>query len=320
MTGRCRFAQPPATRFDAFGIILLRDVSFFESDKYSNGLLELLVCSHPDNVYNAVTSNLPNKGILLARPEKKTRNFMSNPSKPTAIITGAGTGIGQATAKGLAADGFSVALLGRRADVLEVTVAEIIADGGDAIVLPCDVASRESVDEAMRVLESTWTRFDLLVCNAGTNLPRRALKDLTSEDWDTLIGVNLTGAFNTVRAVLPHMRAAKRGTVIQICSISGKRAGPLGGIGYSAAKFGQSALGICLGREERENGIRSTVIYPGEVNTPILEKRPNPVPDARRPVMLQPEDVAAAVRFVVALPERANIFELIIKPTADDYV
>lgn len=245
---------------------------------------------------------------------------MSNLSKPTAIITGAGTGIGQATAKALAADGFEVALLGRRADVLEITSAEILADGGKAIVVPCDVACRDSVAEAMRILESAWSRFDVLVCNAGTNLVNRALKDLSHEDWDTLINVNLTGAFNIVWAVLPHMRAAKNGTVVQICSIAGKRAGPLGGIGYSAAKFGQSALGVCLGREERENGIRSTVIYPGEVNTPILEKRPSPVPDARRPVMLQPEDVAAAVRFVVALPQRANIFELVIKPTADDYV
>lgn len=244
---------------------------------------------------------------------------MSDGGKPTAIITGAGTGIGQATAKALAADGYTVALLGRRADVLEVTAAEILADGGKAVVVPCDVACRDSVADAMRVLESQFSGFDVLVCNAGTNLPRRTLTELTPEDWDKLIDVNLTGAFNIVRVVLPHMRKAKKGTVVQICSISGKRASTLGGIGYSAAKFGQSAMGICLAREERENGIRSTVIYPGEVNTPILEQRPQPVPDYRRPLILQPEDVAAAVRFVVALPARANVLELIIKPTVDDY-
>ncbi|MFM7318054.1 MAG: SDR family oxidoreductase, partial [bacterium] len=251
--------------------------------------------------------------------ESRERFLMSNSGKPTAIITGAGTGIGQATAKALAKDGFAVALLGRRADVLEVTAAEILADGGKAVVVPCDVACRDSVADAVKVLESQFDRFDVLVCNAGTNLPRRGLSELTPEDWDTLIDVNLTGAFNIVRAILPHMRKAKRGTVVQICSISGLRASTLGGIGYSAAKFGQSALGICLGREERENGIRSTVIYPGEVNTPILEQRPQPVPDHRRPLILQPEDVAAAVRFVVSLPDRANILELLIKPTVDDY-
>lgn len=244
---------------------------------------------------------------------------MNDGGKPTAIITGAGTGIGQATAKALAADGFTVALLGRRADVLELTAAEILADGGKAVVVPCDVACRDSVADAMRVLESQFTHFDVLVCNAGTNLPRRTLSELSPEDWDKLIDVNLTGAFNIVRAIMPHMRSAKKGTVVQICSISGKRASTLGGIGYSAAKFGQSALGICLAREERENGIRSTVIYPGEVNTPILEQRPQPVPDYRRPLILQPEDVAAAVRFVVSLPARANVLELIIKPTVDDY-
>ncbi|MFM1801308.1 MAG: hypothetical protein RJA81_660 [Planctomycetota bacterium] len=244
---------------------------------------------------------------------------MSDSGRPTAIITGAGTGIGQATAKRLAKDGFTVALLGRRSDVLEVTAAEILADGGKAVVVPCDVANRDSVAEAMRVLESQFTRFDVLVCNAGTNLPRRTLTELTPEDWDKLIDVNLTGAFNIVRAILPHMRKAKHGTVVQICSISGKRASTLGGIGYSAAKFGQSAMGICLAREERENGIRSTIIYPGEVNTPILEQRPQPVPDYRRPLILQPEDVAAAVGFVVSLPARANVLELLIKPTVDDY-
>jgi NADP-dependent 3-hydroxy acid dehydrogenase YdfG len=244
---------------------------------------------------------------------------MSSSSTPTAIVTGAGTGIGQATAKALAAEGFEVALLGRRTDVLEVTAAEILADGGKAVVVPCDVANRDSVAEAMRILESRWKRFDVLISNAGTNLPRRTMQELAPEDWDTLIDVNLNGAFNIARAVLPHMRAVKAGTIVQICSISGKRASTLGGIGYSAAKFGQSALGICLAREEAANGIRSTIIYPGEVNTPILEKRPNPVPDYRRSLILQPEDVAEAVRFVVKLPARANVLELLIKPTVDDY-
>ena len=92
-----------------------------------------------------------------------------------------------------------------------------------------------------------------------------------------MIDINLTGAFNLVHHVLPSMRERQNGLVIQICSISGIRASTLGGAGYSASKFGQSALGICLGREEGKNGIRSTVIYPGEVNTPILDARPVPV-------------------------------------------
>jgi NADP-dependent 3-hydroxy acid dehydrogenase YdfG len=115
------------------------------------------------------------------------------------------------------------------------------------------------------------------------------------------------------------MRARKSGMVIQICSISGLRASTVGGIGYSASKFGQSALGIGIGREEADRGIRSTVIYPGEVETPILDARPVPVAADRRAVILQPEDVAAAVKFVVELHPRARVPELVITPTVDDF-
>jgi NADP-dependent 3-hydroxy acid dehydrogenase YdfG len=115
------------------------------------------------------------------------------------------------------------------------------------------------------------------------------------------------------------MRARQNGVIIQICSISGIRASTLGGAGYSASKFGQSALGICLGREEGKNGIRSTVIYPGEVNTPILDARPVPVAAERRAAILQPEDIAATVKLVIELHPRARIPELVITPTVDDF-
>src|SRR5205814_3380352 len=122
-----------------------------------------------------------------------------------------------------------------------------------------------------------------------------------------------------VHAVLPAMRQRGQGLVVQICSISGKRASVLGGAGYSASKFGQAALGICLGREEGPRGIRSTVIYPGEVNTPILDARPVPVGRERRAAILQPDDIAAAVKFLVQLHPRARVPELVITPTVDDF-
>ncbi len=169
-----------------------------------------------------------------------------------------------------------------------------------------------------RVLES-FGSIDVLVCNAGTNVRNRSLESLAPEDWDTMIATNLTGPFNLVHHVLPSMRQRQNGLVIQICSISGIRASTLGGTGYSASKFGQSALGICLGREEGVKGIRSTVIYPGEVNTPILDARPVAVPAERRAAILQPEDIAAAVRFLVELHPRARVPELVITPTVDDF-
>ena len=189
----------------------------------------------------------------------------------------------------------------------------------DTLVEPCDVADRAGVDAMAGRVLAAFGAIDILVCNAGTNVRDRSLAKLSPADWDLMIATNLTGAFNLVHAFLPSMRARGEGLIIQICSIAGLRASLLGGAGYSASKFGQAALGIGIGREEGPNGIRSSVIYPGEVNTPILAARPVPVPQERKDAILQPEDVAAAVRFLAELPPRANIPELVIKPTVDDW-
>lgn len=235
----------------------------------------------------------------------------------TALITGGGSGIGKAVAQTLMDLGISVALLGRDASKLEAVCAE---SSGKARAYACDISDREAVRGTVERILGDFGAIDVLVCNAGTNLPRRSLEALLPEDWDRLIATNLTGAFNVVHYVLPSMRARGSGQVIQISSISGKRASPLGGVAYSAAKYGQAALGLCLGREERHRGIRSSVIYPGEVDTPILEARPVKVEAERRSKILQPEDVASAVRFLVELPARANVPELIIAPAVDDWV
>jgi NADP-dependent 3-hydroxy acid dehydrogenase YdfG len=238
----------------------------------------------------------------------------------TALITGAGSGIGRAVAAGLDAIGVRVALVGRDPAKLEETRAGLSESGrAGALVVPCDVADRPAVTAMAERVLATFGAIDVLVCNAGTNVRQRSLEALDPADWDRMIATNLTGAFNLVHAVLPAMRERRGGLVVQVCSIAGKRASVLGGAGYSASKFGQAALGICLGREEGARGIRSTVIYPGEVNTPILDARPVPVGQGRREAILQPSDVAAAVRFLVELHPRANIPELIIKPTVDDW-
>ena len=240
-------------------------------------------------------------------------------SKPmNALVTGAGSGIGRATAVGLAKMGLRVAIVGRDAAKLEAAKGLVGRD--DTLVEPLDVADRPAVDAmAARVLASFGGSIDVLVCNAGTNVRDRSLSKLSPTDWDLMIGTNLTGAFNLVHAFLPSMRERESGLIVQVCSIAGLRASLLGGVGYSASKFGQGALGIGIGREEGPRGIRSSVIYPGEVNTPILDNRPVPVPQARKEAILQPEDVAAAVCFLVQLPPRANIPELVIKPTVDDW-
>jgi NADP-dependent 3-hydroxy acid dehydrogenase YdfG len=237
----------------------------------------------------------------------------------TALITGAGSGMGRAIAVDLAHAGLRAALVGRDAAKLQETRRSIGTSGPEPLVLPCDVADRAGVDAMVGRVLAAFGSIDILVCNAGINVSKRSLETLDPSDWDRMIATNLTGAFNLVHFVLPSMRAQKRGLVIQIASIAAIRASVLGGAGYSASKFGQSALGICLGREERVHGIKSSVIHPGEVNTPILDARPVPVPTERRQAILQPEDVAAAVRFLAELPPRAHVPELVITPTIDEF-
>jgi NADP-dependent 3-hydroxy acid dehydrogenase YdfG len=237
----------------------------------------------------------------------------------TALVTGAGSGIGQAIAKALDASGLRLALIGRDLQKLEQTRAELTGGRVSALTLAGDVSNRDSVKALVGQSLKAFGSIDVLVCNAGTNVRNRSLESLAPADWDRMIDVNLTGAFNLVHFVLPSMRAKQAGLIVQICSIAGLRASTLGGAGYSASKFGQSALGICLGREEGKIGIRSTVIYPGEVNTPILDARPVPVAADRRAAILQPEDVAAAVRFLVELHPRARVPELVMTPTVDDF-
>jgi NADP-dependent 3-hydroxy acid dehydrogenase YdfG len=237
----------------------------------------------------------------------------------TALVTGAGSGIGRSITATLAEMGLRVALLGRHREKLERARAELKTGRDAAFVAACDISDRFAVTAVVDQILTAFDGIDVLVCNAGTNVKNRSLESLDPTDWDRMIATNLTGSFNLVHAILPMMRQKQNGLVIQICSVSGLRASTLGGAGYSASKFGQSALGICLGREEGARGIRSSVIYPGEVNTPILDARPVPVGAERRQAILQPEDVAAAVRFLVELHPRAHVPELIIKPTVDDF-
>jgi NAD(P)-dependent dehydrogenase (short-subunit alcohol dehydrogenase family) len=238
----------------------------------------------------------------------------------TALISGAGSGIGFGIASALADLGLRIGLLGRSRDKLETAASKLPPCSlGPHWFDECDVSDRSSAEKSVARAVEILGPIDVLVCNAGLNVPKRGLAVLDPADWDMQIAVNLTGAYNLVHFVLPEMRKRKCGLIVQICSISGLRASPLGGAAYSASKFGQAALGICIGREERENGIRSSVVYPGEVETPILDKRPVAVAPERRQQILQPEDVGAAVRFLVELHPRASIPELVIKPAVDDW-
>jgi NADP-dependent 3-hydroxy acid dehydrogenase YdfG len=143
---------------------------------------------------------------------------------------------------------------------------------------------------------------------------------MTPEQWDMVMDINATGAYNTMHAVLPQMRERQDGLIVNISSISGKRATALGGVAYSASKFAMAALGTAVANEDGKNGIRVTTVYPGEVNTPILDNRPNPVSDEHKAAILQMDDIGGLIVAIAALPPRAHVPELIVKPTHQEYM
>lgn len=236
----------------------------------------------------------------------------------TALITGGGSGIGAAIAVSLASSGCRVAISGRREERLREAAGRF--EGEPAILTRvADVADRASVAALFAWAEKELGPIDILVNSAGINVPHRALNELSPEDWDKVVAVNATGAYNCIAAVLPQMRARKDGVIVNIGSVAGLRAGLIGGAAYNASKFAMSALGRTVAVECKDEGIRVTNIYPGEVETPILDDRPVPVSAEHRARILQPEDVAATVQMVVELPPRANVPELVIKPTTQAF-
>ncbi|HBI45561.1 MAG TPA: oxidoreductase [Planctomycetales bacterium] len=244
---------------------------------------------------------------------------MNTLSGQSVLITGGGSGIGLAAARLFLAEGARVAIAGRDADKLRRAADSL--NGGDRLIQrPTDVTDTEQVRQLVEDVNRRFGRIDVLVNNAGLNIKERTLRELTPERWRRLLAGNLEGAFHCMQAVLPFMRERRDGLIINVNSISGKRANPLGGSGYIAAKFALRGLAMGVAAEEKPNGIRVSSIYPGEVDTPILEQRPNQVTEEHRRSMLRPEDVAAAILFIAALPANATVPELVITPSSALYI
>src|SRR5438128_9858775 len=191
----------------------------------------------------------------------------------TILVTGGGSGIGAASAKALLDEGAKVAIAGRDQKKLDDVAKQL----GNVLAVAADVSDQKQVAALVKRVNEKLGPIDILVNNAGTNLKERTFRELTPAAWDRLIRTNLDGAFYCIHAVIPSMIARKDGVIVNIVSIAGKRATPLGGVAYAASKFGMAALGIGVGGEEKDNGIRVCNIYPGEVDTPILAFRPQPV-------------------------------------------
>jgi len=230
-------------------------------------------------------------------------------------MTGAGTGIGKAGALMFAQEGAAVALIGRRRDKLDEVAAEIHAMGGTAAVEALDVADRKKVGEAGERLLKRLGRVDILVNNAGLNVVNRRLDEIGAEDWDYILAVNLTGAFNMVQAVMPAMRNQKDGLIINIASTAAKRVSGVAGIAYSASKFGMLGMSLSLTQEAWKFGIRACCLCPDDVNTPIMARRKVKYPAEVLEQFIQPEDLAETMRFVALMPRRTSIPEMVIYPT-----
>lgn len=229
----------------------------------------------------------------------------------TVLVSGASSGIGLATARRLHDLGASVTAVARRREVMEAELGAERLDSGRLQIQALDVTDPAATATALQAVDE----LDVLVAAAGTNLPERRLEQLAPAEWETLVATNLTGVFNLVSAALPALRSA-RGVVVVVGSVSGAwpdRSGP----GYQAAKAGVLAFARGAGLEEWElgTGVRFSVIAPGMVDTPLLERRPEPPPAEQRAEMLKPEEVAEICAFLAALPAGVSVPELTVLPS-----
>ena len=206
-------------------------------------------------------------------------------------------------------------LTGRRKEPLRAVAEAIATRGGTAHARPGDLTSAASVARIVEAMTSDFGRLDIVVNNAGVNIPDRAWHRLTPDGIDTLIGGNLSSALYVVQAVLPIMRSQKDGILIHTASWAGRNVGAFAGPVYTAAKHGVVAMSHTINLEECLNCIRSCVLCPGEVATPILALR-NPLETPETMArMVQPEDMGEIVVFVARQPPHVCLNEIVVSPT-----
>ncbi|MBK7997551.1 MAG: SDR family oxidoreductase [Verrucomicrobia bacterium] len=231
-----------------------------------------------------------------------------------AVVTGAGSGVGQAVALALIKQGWQVAIVGRRTATLQETIDLAGANKDQLTAFACDIGKSDAVEKLGREVLAKFGAVEVLVNAAGTNAPKRALEVLSLEDYHGMMDTNLNGAYYITQAFLPSMRAQKSGTIVHIVSDAGKQASPKAGPAYVMSKFGLAGLTQSINAEERGNGIRATAIFPGDIDTPLLDKRPSPPPAEARAKMMRAEDVAECAMLAINLPSRAIVEELIVRP------
>jgi NADP-dependent 3-hydroxy acid dehydrogenase YdfG len=238
-----------------------------------------------------------------------------------ALVTGASSGIGEAAALALAAAGAAVALSARRADRLQSLAKRIESDGGTALVIVGDVSLAEDAARAVSETVTGLGRIDILVNSAGV-IQSGGVESLPLEEWRRVIDINLMGTLYTCKAAIGPMKAQGSGDIVNISSTAGRRAAGMFGP-YSTSKFGLTGLTEGLRQEVGGAGIRVSIVEPGATATEVADGISDP---AMRAAMtqhvskegaMQPADIASAIVFIVSLPPRANVSQILIRPTID---
>ena len=241
-------------------------------------------------------------------------------------VTGASSGIGQATAVALAAEGAEVILSARRRDRLDQIAKDIQTAGGRAVVKPLDVTDRKAVESLGKELESNGG-IDILINNAGL-MPLSPLLECRIDEWERMVDVNIKGVLYVLSAVLPGMAKRKSGHIVNISSVAG-RFTMKGMAVYSGTKFAVRAISDGLRREATEYGVRVTDIEPGAVDTELIDSiKYEPIRKAATApggfhapgrIILKSEDIAAAIVYAVTQPDRVDVSELLIRPQNQEF-
>ena len=237
-----------------------------------------------------------------------------------ALITGASSGIGEATAVALAGEGAQVALAARRVDRLQSLARRIADNGGQALLIIADVSDEAQVREMVQRVYDSWQRLDILVNNAGVALVG-PVERANPDDWRRMVNINLLGLMYATHAVIPIMKEqGEGGAIVNMSSVAGRTA-RAGFAAYNATKWGVNGFSEALRQEVNRYNIRVTIIEPGFVETRFAEHIPDP--ETKKEIkeriasirLLKSEDIAAAVLYAVTQPSYVDVNELLIRPT-----
>lgn len=242
---------------------------------------------------------------------------MSNIQDKVIIITGASSGIGEATAKELASQGGKIVIAARREERLEKLMNEIIASGGEAVYKVTDITSEKEMEELAKFTLGTYGKIDVLVNNAGV-MPLSPFHEMKIKEWESMIDVNIKGVLYGVAAVLPHMRGRAEGHIINISSIAGFLVFPASSV-YSGTKFAVRAITEGIRIEEAQNNIRTTIICPGSIDTELASTISGndlkaAIDDAMK-IAIHPSSIARGIAFAINQPSDVAINEMVIRPT-----